>query len=271
MKLCISNIAWDADEDAAIAELLRQFGVQGVEIAPTKIWPNPAGVAGEAVAEYRAFWETRGMPIAALQALLFGHPELTIFRDQATRDQTIDYLGEIAVLGGALGAGVLVFGSPKNRAIGSSAADEVRRIGVDFFRKAGEAACRAGVRIAIEPNPPEYGCDYVRTVEEAVDLVRRVDHPGFGLHMDASAMILNGEDFESAIEGAAGLMAHFHISDPHLAVLGAHPEEHRRIAAALRRTGWTGWVSIEMRGGQTQPNRDGIERALHFACEIYHP
>ena len=40
MKLAISNIAWDRHDDLTIFEMLRKFGVQGVEIAPTKIWPS---------------------------------------------------------------------------------------------------------------------------------------------------------------------------------------------------------------------------------------
>ncbi len=41
MKLAISNIAWEAKDDELVAALMREHGVDGVEIAPTVHWPSP--------------------------------------------------------------------------------------------------------------------------------------------------------------------------------------------------------------------------------------
>ena len=41
MKLAVSNIAWEPDEDEAVYTLMQKYGVTGVEIAPTKIWDRP--------------------------------------------------------------------------------------------------------------------------------------------------------------------------------------------------------------------------------------
>jgi len=40
MKLAVSNIAWPREQDAAVADLLREHGVRGIEVAPTKVWPT---------------------------------------------------------------------------------------------------------------------------------------------------------------------------------------------------------------------------------------
>jgi D-psicose/D-tagatose/L-ribulose 3-epimerase len=269
MRLCISNIAWDAEEDNPIAGVLRAHGVEGIEIAPTKIWPRPTETSDAEVAACRNSWQARGLAIPAMQALLFGHPELTIFGDPLAREHTLCYLARMSALGAKVGATVLVFGSPRNRAIGNLAPERALPIAVEFFRRAGEAAQNTGVQLAIEPNPSQYGCDFIRTIQEGIDLVRKVDHRGFRLHVDASAMILNGEDFESVIDEASPWMAHFHISDPHLGVLGCHWDAHRRMASALRRAGWNRWISIEMRSAQAQSNQAAVERALQFAREVY--
>ena len=85
MRLAVSNIAWPAGADDDAARLLVAHGVAGVEVAPARVcerpWEAPAGL----VAAYRGFWEDRGLPIVALQALLFGRPELVLFGDAATR------------------------------------------------------------------------------------------------------------------------------------------------------------------------------------------
>lgn len=269
MKLSISNIAWDKEHDDEIREMLPRYRAQGVEVAPTKIWPDPTHVRGEAVTAYRQFWKERGISIPAMQALLFGHPELKLFEDDATRERTLAYLVRIMELGAGLGAVALVFGSPKNRLVGSLSRESASELAAAFFRRCGESAVRLGALLCIEPNPPQYGCDFVRTVREGVELVRVVNSKGFRLHLDASAMILNGEDYERAIDEAASYMAHFHISAPQLGPLMEYDADHRRMAAALRRCGWKGWVSIEMRADQTTSFRTAVERALQFANEVY--
>ena len=91
MRLAISNIAWPAGADAAAAPLLRAHGVEGVELALTKIWPEPLDAPAAEVRAYRDGWEKQGLRIAALQALLFGKPHLTLFSDEPTRRQMLNY------------------------------------------------------------------------------------------------------------------------------------------------------------------------------------
>src|SRR5205807_620179 len=76
MRLSISNIAWPLPEEAALAGRLRGFGATAVEVAPTCCWPQPLQATPAQLREYRAFWEGHGLPVVALQALLFGRPEL---------------------------------------------------------------------------------------------------------------------------------------------------------------------------------------------------
>ena len=40
MKLSISNIAWDTSEDKMIYELMQNHGCSGLEIAPTRVFPE---------------------------------------------------------------------------------------------------------------------------------------------------------------------------------------------------------------------------------------
>jgi sugar phosphate isomerase/epimerase len=244
MKLAVSNLAWPVESDGAAAELLGRHGVRAIELAPTKVWPRPAEATEEDVIAYRAFWERRGFQIVALQALLFGRPDLTLFDDPGTRGHTFDYLCRIMRLASCLGAGVLVFGSPGNRRVNGRPPAEVRPVAVDLFRRLGEAAHRHGVSFCIEPNPPAYGCDFVTTVEQGAQLVAEVGHPGFGLHLDAGGMALAGESLERV--GAVG-PRHFHISEPHLCPIGTGSTPHAVYAEQLRQVGYERWCSVEMR------------------------
>jgi len=269
MKIAISNIAWEPAEETEVLPLLQQFSIRGLEVAPTKFWPEPADASAAALRECRQRWADRGMEIVALQALLFGKPELVIFGEAGAREACAQYLEKMIRLGGLLGAQTLVFGSPKNRAIGKLSKEAAQEIAVPFFRRLGAAASREGTHLCIEPNPPAYGCDYIHTVEEACRLVEAVDHSGFRLHLDASAMTLNEEDYAASLRRGLPLATHFHISEPHLAITGSTGTDHRRIAGCLRELHYGGWCSIEMRGGWQRPNRLSVATALRVASEFY--
>jgi D-psicose/D-tagatose/L-ribulose 3-epimerase len=270
MRLAISNIAWPAGADDEAATLLHAHGVEGVELALTKIWPEPLDAPAAEVRAYRASWEKRGVSIAALQALLFGKPHLTVFGPDSMRRQTLEYLAGIIERAAWLGARALVFGSPKNRQRGERDSREARAIAVPFFRELGRIARRHDVYFCIEPNPSDYGCDFVTTVAEGIELVDAVGEEGFGLHLDTGGMALAGEPPGASIAAAAERCRHFHVSEPFLAEVGRGQTPHDACAEALHARNYRGWVSIEM-GEAKEPGawRAALERALGFVRITY--
>lgn len=270
MKVAVSNIAWGRDDDEAVAMVLAAGGAQGIELAPTSVWEDVAAVSRAEIAAYRDGWRDRGLAVAALQALLYGRPDLTLFESDAQRSRTLEHLDRMIRLAADLGAGPLVFGSPKARRVEDRDRAWADAVGAEFFREVGVRAEAAGVVVCIEANPPEYGADWVTTVAEARDLVARVAHPGFGLHLDLGGMLLSGEDPVREIERSAGLVRHFHVSEPYLAPVGARPE-HESVAAALRRGAYRGWVSIEMRRAPQGPAAAAVRAALDPVVGAYGP
>lgn len=262
MKLAVSNIAWPAGCDSAAAELLRRHGATGVEIAPTMVWPKPLDASEAEIRAHRAFWEQRGLSVVALQALLFGRPDLTLFETTERRERTFAYLDRIMWIGELLGAGVLVFGSPKNRRIGERPLIEAHTEAVEFFRRIGDRATRRQLVFCIEPNPPEYGCDFIATTAEGAKLVAAIGHPGLGLHLDAGGLALSGE---TAADAGMVRPRHFHISEPHLKPIGTGGAPHAKYAADLHELRYDGWRSIEMRrpevGWEVALN-DGLTKAV---------
>jgi len=67
----MSNIAWDAAEDEAIATLLHRFGVDAIDVAPGKYFPELANATGEDILRVKNWWLERGIEITGMQALLF--------------------------------------------------------------------------------------------------------------------------------------------------------------------------------------------------------
>jgi sugar phosphate isomerase/epimerase len=269
MKLAISNIAWPEQLDESVTELMLGRGLTGVELAPTKIWREPLAASSKEVLACRDTWESRGLPIVALQSLLFGKNELQVFAPPAQQAETFAYLAGMIRLAAALGAGVLVFGSPKNRLVGQMPPGEVRQQAVAFFRRLGQVAQEHGVWFCIEPNPTHYGCDFVTTAEQGIELVAEVDQPGFGLHLDAAGMTLAGDDVLAAFRQAGHWWRHLHISEPYLQPVGTGQSQHAAIAQALGQVDYAGWLSIEMKPPAEGTELTQVAASLDFCIEQY--
>lgn len=268
MKVTLSSIAWQPSEEAGVAALMQSLKVRAVEIAPTKIWPEPLRATEKQAKAYRSGWESRGIEIVAMQSLLFGKPDLALFESEAKRRETADYLKGILRLGHWLGARVAVFGSPKNRRLGHRPREQALAMAQSFFQEMGEEAESLGMLFCVEPNPAAYACDFITTSREGCQWVDRVNQPGFRLHLDAAAMTMSREPAEEAIAYAGRRIRHFHASEVNLAPVGSGSVDHGAFASALRKIDYPHWVSIEMRAAEGG-NVAAVEKALRFVLETY--
>ena len=268
-RLAVSSIAWRPDEEDQALSALAGAGIRGLEIAPTTVWPDPTGVSRDDASDARLRWADRGLDVVAMQALLFRRPDLQLFGDPAARAALGAHLSKMARLAGWLQVPVMIFGSPRNRGTSGRPAEEIAPIAVDFFRSMARVASDNGTVLCVEPNPAEYGTDFVTTLASAHDLVREVDDPGFGLHIDTGAALIEGKAIESEIRSAALAARHVHLSEPHLAEFGASGREHDWIARAIRAGAYAGWRSIEMVAAPEEPSVPRIERAIDAARRLY--
>lgn len=247
MRLAVSQLAWPPELEPAAADLLVELGVEGVEVAPTKIRPRPLEITQAEASSYRRGWERRGLAIVAMQSLLFERPDLCLFQDAGREGQTEEYLRGMLRLAGWLGARAVVLGSPRNRTLGSLPRSTAWCRAVVLFGRLAEIARQHQTVLCLEPNPVEYGCDFITRASEGLELVRAVGDPGFALHLDAGGMTLSQDPVEAVFRQAGGWWRHFHVSEPFLGPVGPGRTDHRRFAAALRDCGYDQWISIEMK------------------------
>lgn len=257
-KIAASNIAWDRHDDPAVLDCLRKYRVSGIEVAPTKLWPEWRGATGEAAAAYRTRMADLGFSLPAMQSILFGRPELKLF-DPASRIKFLEHLKLVVELADGFGAGVLVFGAPKNRRRGGLGYDEAMERAADFLRAAGALCEGSGCVFGIEANPAEYACDFATNCADVESLVRRTASPFVRLHFDTGAALLNGEDV-AASAAAAMDFCHFHVSAPMLANPAESELDCGAVFAALRERRYGNWISLEMRRGE--PELEALAKAL---------
>lgn len=270
MNLAVSSIAWQYEEEIEIAETLQELGITSVELAPTKIWDDPTKASVQDAAKVVEWWKGYGIEVVAFQSMLFARPDLKLFESEQNRAECLQYLKDFIVLAGWMGAKKMVFGSPKNRQRGDMPYDEAFAIAKNFFTEIAKTANENNVVFCIEPNAPQYNCDFVTTAKEGAELVQAVNHPGFGLHLDTACMALAGDNIPDSIRANHDLIQHFHISSPMLEQVEARDDvDHEGASSALYEVGYDKIISIEMRPGESGTNCNRVERAVKFARQTY--
>lgn len=269
MRLAISNIAWDIAEDISIAKLLGKFGVDAIDVAPGKYFPDPTNAKDEDIANVRQWWMDYGIEITGMQALLFGTTGLNVFGDSKSQEAMLDHLRAVCRIGACLGATRLVFGSPKNRDRAGLSDAQALEQAVSFFRRLGNAAQEHGVIVCLEPNPTRYGANFMTTSEETAHVVAAVGHRAIRMQFDTGAVTINGESPEAVLERGAELIGHVHASEPDLLPLGDGGTNHHVMHKALLQHIPDSVVSIEMVATKEEPHLVSIERALSCAVHCY--
>ena len=263
MKLAISNIAWEQHDDSSILELLRTNGITGIEVAPTKLWQDWNGASHKEASEYKKAMQAKGFELPAMQAILFGKPELQLF-DKTSHSAFLEHIKLVSELANGFGSKVMVFGAPKNRKRGQIPYTEAIDIAAEFFYKAGEICAEQECCIALEHNPVEYGCDFATNVLDAKELVEKVSHNGFKLHVDSAGLHMCGGDISQMIE-KAGEFVHYHISEPMLEPIFNGEVNQKRGTDKLNEIGYEEWLSIEMK----EPSSiELFEKSLQYVKEI---
>lgn len=241
MKLSISNIAWDASVDEQMQQKLHELNFQGLEIAPTRIFPSsPYDALAEARTWAEALYRRYGLSIPSIQSIWYGRQE-KLFGSAAEQEALIAYTKKAIDFAAAASCRNLVFGCPKNRILPNGVDANTA---IDFFDNIADYAQEHNTAIGLEANPPIYGTNYINTTQEALALVHRLDKPSFKLNLDVGTMVENNESVDILV-GQTSFISHVHISEPYLKPIEKR-QLHKELANLLRSEKYAGFVSIEM-------------------------
>ena len=233
MKLSISNIGWTAEQDAEVYDLMKRFSFSGLEIAPTRIFPENPYEKLDAAREWaQMLKQQHGFCIPSMQSIWFGRQE-RIFGTAEERGILLDYTKKAIDFAAAIDCKNLVFGCPRNRTLPDGTDPQ---IGVEFFRAIGDYALRRGTVIGMEANPPIYNTNYINDTLSALRLIEEVNCDGFRLNLDVGTIIHNGERVD-ILKDKVHLISHVHISEPGLKTI-VRRELHKELKALLQAEGY---------------------------------
>lgn len=269
MEISISNIAWETTDDLEVYALLIKHKVKYIDIAPPKYFKSPSTVTVTEIQNTRNWWQNKGINIAGMQSLLFGTQGMNVFSDKNTQNKMLNHLKNICHIGEHLKAPYLVFGSPRNRDISGLNKVQVEQCYLDFFNQLGDIAASHNTVICLEPNPKEYGANFMTNSHETADVVRHIAHPNIAMQLDTGAIFMNNEDPNKIIESYWDIIGHIHISEPKLAPVGSLDSLHDDISSSIKKYLPSKVCTIEMLSSSGNNTLKEIDTALAFTMKHY--
>jgi len=188
--------------------------------------------------------------------------------DPAVRKATANYFVELARCAAELGGDILVLGSPAQRNVPDGhTTQQAEDFAVDCLSGVLHTLSETGVKLCLEPLTPKE-TDFMTTAEDAARIIGRLGHPNVKLHLDVKAMAAEPKPRPEVIRANAAHTYHFHANDENLRGPGTGAVDFKPIFAALKDTGYAGWVSVEVFDYTPDPDTIARDSIAHMkGCE----
>jgi sugar phosphate isomerase/epimerase len=249
MRFALCNEVLGGMDFTAQGAYAAAVGYDGLELAPYTVSAEPHRLPSPERARLRRVAADAGVPITGLHWLLVTPPGLSITSpDDGVRARTVEVMRGLVELCADLGGRYLVHGSPRQRAV-ADGEDQAAALGRarECWAAAAEAAGAAGLLYCIEPLG-RAATRVVNTVEEAVAVVREVDHPALRAMIDTSAAAATEDEPVPAVLDRwlpTGLIGHVHLNDPNRRGPGEGELQFAPILRALAEGGYCGMAAVE--------------------------
>jgi sugar phosphate isomerase/epimerase len=221
------------------------LGYDGLEVAPYTLTDDPRKLSENELYGYKAMAQDAGIAITSLHWLLLAPKGLSIVDpDSIVRSRTFDLMHRLVDQCALLGGSVLVHGSPGQRHLER---DGDRERAEEFFAAAGDRAGQAGVTYCVEPLARRE-TNFINTVAEAAELVRRLDRPALKTMLDTSAAANTETDTPARLLETwlpSGLIAHIQVNDRNRRGPGQGGDRFKAVLETLGRYSWAGTIVVE--------------------------
>lgn len=248
MRISLCNEVLAGMPLQAQCALAAELGYDGLEIAPFTLAENPLTLDAAARRNIRRTVTDAGLAVTGLHWLLVAPKDLSLtIEDSATRRRTIDAMRALCGLCADLGGRYLVHGSPAQRRLPDRDIHAAKGWALEAFRKAAQAAEKAGVLYCLEPLSRQE-TNFVNTVAEGIGIVEGIGSNHFRTMIDCSAAGLTEEEGVPDLIARwlpSGLIAHIQVNDPNRKGPGQGEMDFAPILAALKAGGYDGDIAVE--------------------------
>lgn len=276
MRLAFSTNAYMRFPFAEAAARIRSFGYDGLELMADVPHAWPAGLLDGTKADLRSALKQNHLELSNVNAFMmnaikdyrqpYWYPSF-IEPDEGYRRVRIDHTHRALDLCAELGAPHIT-----TEPGGPIAPGQTRAAAMDVFVEAlkplAEHAHKVGVMLLIEPEPGLL----IETTDQYLEVAERLNAPSIGLNFDVGHAFCMSEDLPAQVAKMAKHTRHYHFEDiaatrvHHHLVPGMGVIDFAAVIAAIKKTGYDGWLTVEL-----YPSVDDPDTAAKRAHDVLLP
>ena len=276
MRLAFSTNAYLKFPFEEAASRIASFGYDGLELLADVPHAWPAGLLPGPKKSILEAMDLNGLAFSNVNAFMmnavndhrqpYWYPSF-IEPDESYRRVRIDHTKRALSLCAELGAPHITT-EPGGPIAPGQTREEAMDLFVEVLKPLAEHAEKLGVLLLIEPEPGLL----IETTEEYLEVADRVDAPSIGLNFDVGHAFCMSEDLPRQIARMAPHTKHYHLEDiaatrvHHHLIPGLGAIDFAEVIAAIRETGYDGWLTVEL-----YPNQDAPDAAALAARALLVP
>lgn len=236
MHMMLYTSEWTEPRARQVFERAKAFGYDFVEILIFDPDDIDAAMTARLSEEY-------GIPV---EATICGAPNADLSSD----DLDVVKRGETAIARGievARAMGATLLGGPTYSAVQryrTSPSEAARERITDSYARLADRAASAGIRLGLEPLN-RYESNFVNTLGQAADIVRKVGSPALFVHADLFHMNMEEEHLLTAVSDVADVLGYVHIAESNRGALGTGNTNWPNFFGALHEIGYDGAITFE--------------------------
>jgi len=242
VKWAIHSLLWTERFDAnpePVVKKAKAFGFEGIEIyvAPTQI---------ETFATKRVKKALDDSKLGCVGCTCLDEQTDITSSDESTRKRGVNHLVKTANLFSELG-GDLVTGvtyGAWGKLTGKGRTEQEWSHSVESLREACRAVRDRRVTIGVEA-ANRFETYFLNTASDAIKLVKEVNEPNIGVHLDTFHMNIEEKNFYDPIVSAGDLLCHFHCCENDRGVAGTGNVNWAAVFKALSKVHYDKWITLE--------------------------
>jgi sugar phosphate isomerase/epimerase len=257
-NLVVSNICVKHISQFQFSCILKLYGIENVQIAPTTIigqWDNLNDINFE-------LYNKNNINIYSFQSITYGLTD-NIF-DENSIDSLFKHLTKVIDCAIKNNVEVLVFGCPKNRKISNDNNIANDEIFINFFNKLGDYIGENKLKICIENNSKKYGCNYLNTINEVGEIVQNINHKNIKMMIDVGNIIMENDNINDICKYSK-IVYNIDIACENMRPFLNYNETHKEFIDILKFINYDKKINLEM-----ILNADNCENELNMLSNSLH-
>jgi len=258
---------WSVEDIFALA---KKTGYEAVELATYTFCDSILDVNETERERIRASAAATGIAIAGFHALFTPIPNLRPLHscpawlqlnsaDPDIRERTKEYLKALIRFTGEVGGKNVVLGSAASRNIPKEIPFiDGWHMAAATLREAAEYAAGYDVILSLEPISANL-TNFINTPDDAMKMVREVDHPNLKWMLDFFAAYNQGVDVPTAVRKYGADLVHVHMNDENKSWPGTGRVDFPPAVKALKEVGYSGYLSLEVMDLRPDPETIAVE------------